>query len=194
MDIEAARQVEHDKYVRAYKKDGYQMSAPRRLDAFTDLEALPNRGSYLDVSCGRGEMLKEAEFLGFGPVMGTELVLSLTDGVRVIPAWVHALPFDDKSFDVVTMFDVIEHLIPGVGEAMGDDELACRELARVAKKHILITANNNDSKKAIGEELHINKRPYETWDKLFRSWFAGSTVTWIKGNRNYVSEAWRIDL
>ena len=41
-------------------------------------------------------------------------------------------------------------------------------------------------------ELHINRRPYDEWDALFRHWFSG-TVTRLK-NRVYVSEGWRIDL
>lgn len=187
MNIQDARLAEHKKYEAAYQIERYAMSSPRMQDAIADLEALPCRGYYLDVSCGRGEMLAHAEAMGFEEVHGTEIVPALIDGSRVMRSEVHALPFADKSFDVVTMFDVIEHLIPG------DDELACRELARVARRHIVLTANNRPSHNAIGAELHINRRPYDEWDALFRQWFEG-TVTWIKGDRKYVSEAWRIDL
>lgn len=187
MNIREARLAEHKKYESAYQIERYAMSSPRMQDAVADLEALPCRGSYLDVSCGRGEMLANAEALGFSPVQGTEIVPALIDGSRVVRAEVHALPFADKSFDVATMFDVIEHLIPG------DDERACRELCRVARQHVVLTANNRPSKNAIGAELHINRRPYEEWDALFRQWFDGK-VTWVKGDRKYVSEAWRIDL
>lgn len=187
MDIDAARAVEHAKYVRAYSmNENYRMGERRKIDAMHDLEALPNRGSYLDVSCGRGEMLEAASRFGFSPVRGTEIVPELVGG-QVERAEVHALPFTDRSFDVVTMFDVIEHLIPG------DDRAACEEMARVARQHIIITANNRPSFNKAGDDLHINKRPYEEWDRLFREWFPG-TVTWIKGNRAYVSEAWRVDL
>jgi ubiquinone/menaquinone biosynthesis C-methylase UbiE len=185
--IDDARRAEHSKYVRAYAKPNYRMKAERRADAVADIAALPVRGSYLDVSCGQGDMLNEAAALGFNPVQGTEIVPALIDGERVVRAEVHALPFSDKSFDVVTMFDVIEHLIPG------DDELACRELARVARHHVILTANNRPSRNHIGEELHINRRPYECWDELFRTWLSPARVTWIKGGRHYVSEAWRVD-
>lgn len=188
MTIEEIRRREHEKYARAYKTPNYRMGARRKLDAINDLRALPTRGSYLDVSCGQGEMLREAERLGFYPVSGTEIVPALIDGDHVVYAEVHALPFPDNSYDVVTMFDVIEHLIPG------DDELACRELARVARRHILITANNRPSFSAAGDDLHINKRPYQEWDQLFARWFAPGVVTWIKGHRSYVSECWRVDL
>jgi hypothetical protein len=133
-------------------------------------------------------MLSEAAELGFSPVKGTEVVPALIDGERVVRAEVHALPFPDKSFDVVTMFDVIEHLLPG------DDELACRELARVARHHVILTANNRPSFNKDGDDLHINRRDYAEWDRLFATWFAPARVTWLKGPRNYVSEAWRVDL
>lgn len=189
MNLLDQRRAEHAKYSRAYALNpNYRMKAQRRADAVYDLGRLPVRGSYLDVACGRGEMLGEAAGLGFAPVTGTEIVADLIDGERICFAEVHALPFTDRSYDVVTMFDVIEHLIPG------DDERACRELARVARRHILITANNRPSFNKAGDDLHINKRPYPEWDALFRQWFHGATVTWIKGPRNYVSECWRIDL
>ena len=132
-----------------------------------------------------------AKAMGFDPVRGVEVVPNLIDGARVVQGEVHALPFKVAVFDVVTMFDVIEHLLPG------DDELACRELARVAKRHILLTANNKTSQQAIGEELHVNRRPYEEWDGLFRGWFPGD-VTWLRSTierpRNDVSSTWRVDL
>jgi SAM-dependent methyltransferase len=188
MSLANNRLDEHAKYVRVYaERPKYRMKAERMVQTVRDLEALPARGSYLDVSCGRGEMVKEALRLGFMPCHGTEIVPQLIDGVTVVRAEVHALPFCDKAFDVVTMFDVIEHLIPG------DDRLACLEMARVARKHVLLTANNKPSNKT-GVELHINRRPYPEWDALFREWFAPGKVTWLKSRTPRVSEAWRIDL
>jgi 2-polyprenyl-3-methyl-5-hydroxy-6-metoxy-1,4-benzoquinol methylase len=187
LDIDVARAAEHAKYRRAYALNpNYRMKRERMADAVNDLRDLPSRGAYLDVSCGRGEMLAVAAELGFAPVQGTEIVPDLIGGA-VVRAEVHDLPFADRSFDVVTMFDVIEHLISG------DDRAACEEMARVASRHILITANNRPSFNKAGDDLHINKRPYEEWDRLFREWFPGAVI-WIKGRRAYVSEAWRVDL
>lgn len=185
--IDDRRVAEIVKYERAYQNPKYRMKGERRVDAVNCLRALPARGSYLDVSCGQGDMLCEAETLGFSPVQGTEIVPALIDGKRVVRALVHDLPFEGASFDVVTMFDVIEHLVSG------DDELACKELGRVARKHILLTANNRPSFNKQGDDLHINIRPYEAWDELFRQWFPG-VVTWIKGPKRYISECWRVDL
>lgn len=180
-----ARAAEHAKYKRAYAaQPNYRMKKQRLQDSVNDLAAIKPRGSYLDVACGRGDMLVAARELGFKPVKGTEIVPELIGG-DIFRAEAHALPFEDGAFDVVSLFDVIEHLLPG------DDEAACRELARVAKRAVLLTANNKPSFNKAGDDLHINKRPYEEWDRLFREWFPG-TVTWLKGAR--VSEAWRIDL
>lgn len=164
------------------------MKRERRQDAVNDLAALPIRGSYLDVSCGQGDMLNEAESWGFGPVQGTEIVPKLIDGTRVIYAECHALPFPDKSFDVVSLYDTIEHLNPP------DDEAVCREMFRVAKYFVMITANNKSSKQPNGDELHINRRPYDEWHKLFELWFRGSVaVTRLKAN-HYISEPWMIQV
>lgn len=184
---EGSRVAEFAKYKRAYTEPGYRMKGDRLADARSDLAALPCRGSYLDVSCGRGDMLREAEILGFSAVQATEIVEALLAPPRIVYAQAHELPFGDRSFAVVSLFDVIEHLLPG------DDEAACKELRRVAQRHILLTANNRPSFNKAGDDLHINKRPYDIWDGLFREWFNGCTVTRLK-NRTYFSEAWRIDL
>ena len=181
------RHQEHVKYERAYGRTRYRMKKARRRDAVGDLKALECLGSYLDVACGRGDMLAEARRLGFTRVWGTEIVSALLND-NVLYGEVHDLPFPDKSFDVVTLFDVIEHLIPG------DDEKACKEMVRVGRRHVLLTANNRPSFNKQGDDLHINIRTYDEWDRCFQQWFAPHRVTWIKGKRNYVSEAWRVDL
>jgi len=192
MTTDDARRAEHAKYVRAYATERpYRMSDRRRLDATADLSALPVRGALLDVSCGYGDMLRAATELGFDPCRGTEIVDHLCDGATVVRAWAHELPFDDGSFNVAIMTDVIEHLIPG------DDEAACREMRRVTRRHVIITANNKPSCRHIGEDLHINCREYEEWGRLFGTWFAPAEVTRLKRHHDVgpnASACWRIDL
>lgn len=184
--LDRARQAEHAKYIRSYQMQSYRMGGRRMTDAVRHLTRIPGRGSYLDVGCGRGEMLEHAAALGFAPVTGTEIVPALLDGERIMRAEVHALPFPDNAFDVVSMLDVIEHLIPG------DDELACRELGRVARSRVLVTANNWPSVNSAGDQLHINRRPYEEWHRLFVGWFAPARVTWLAGDPD-TSQAWLVD-
>ena len=186
-DVEAARLAERKRYSEIYgSMPDYRMGSRRLQETISFLREVP-RGSLLDVSCGRQEILSYAEGVGFGPVLGTEYTPELCDGRSVIEAPAHALPFADLTFDVVTMFDVVEHLVPG------DDELACRELNRVATKTILVSANNKPSVLPLHGDLHINKRPYKQWDALFRSWFCGE-VSWISRGSSTLSEYWRIKL
>lgn len=182
---DAIRRTEIAKYDRAYQYDDYRMGRRRMENAVADLRALPDRGSLLDVGCGRGEMLAHAKQLGFDPVIGLEATTALC-GHRIVEGRATDLPFADNAFDTVTLWDVIEHLPPG------DDELVCREMQRVAQCHILLTANNKPSKSRAGDVLHINRRPYPEWHALFMQWFSGA-VTWIK-RPGCVSETWRIDL
>ncbi len=173
------------KYEEAYLSDNYKMGPRRHEHACEVLRSLLNGRtmSYLDVGCGRGEMIVQAKELGFYPAHGLEAVDYLTGG-DVFEGLCHELPFPDCTYDVITMFDVIEHL------PQGDDELACRELDRVAKRHVVLTANNQPSYH-LNRDLHINIRPYEEWDRLFREWFSGE-VTWLNRARN-ISETWRVD-
>ena len=186
LNHEEARLAEQRKYLETYQSPRYRMKNERKADAAKAVRDLPTtRGGFLDVGCGRGEMLVIADTIGFDRVAGVEIVPDLIGG-RVVRGEVHALPFDDDEFDVVTMFDVIEHLL------RGDDEAACRELARVARSHVVLTANNHPSVHR-GVDLHINIRSYDQWDALFRDWFSPGSVTRL-GQTHYISEAWRIDL
>jgi len=184
MSIEADRLAEQKKYETCYQDPNYRMGGRRMADAFAAMDSI--RGdSFLDVGCGRGEMLEKASKLGFSVVHGVEVVPELIDGERVVRGTVQNIPFADKSFDVVTFMDVIEHLVPG------DEVAACKELKRVARNTVLLTANNRPSIHK-GLDLHINIKTYDEWDAFFRDAFTGAEVSRIKSS--YVSEMWRIDL
>lgn len=128
--------------------------------------ALKNQtGSFLDVSCGRGELIKAAAHMGFDPVVGTEAVPELCID-NIIQAQIHDLPFDDNSFDVVTCIDVMEHILePDIIPAL-------HELERVARKFILIAAADYPTWWD-GVNLHPSARPYPEWDKLFHANLTG---------------------
>ncbi len=185
MDKSKERAIEHQKYKDAYCQPRYAMGSKRSRDARHDLAMSDCRDSFLDVSCGRGEMLQYAAQIGFNKVQGTEIVPDLIDGTRVVYAEVHELPFSDNEFEVVSMNDVIEHLLPG------DDRLACLELARVSSVDIFLTANNQVAKTPSGKDLHINIRTYAEWHNLFCEWFEGWNVERINGNNSF-SARWHI--
>jgi SAM-dependent methyltransferase len=180
------RAAELLKYERAYTHPDYRMGDLRRAHITDHLNRV-RRGSLLDVSTGRGEVLGIARALGYRPVIGTEAVSYLCNDDDIVPALAHSLPFDDKSFDVVTMFDVMEHLIAE------DTEMVCRELARVARRTILLTIHNGPHRYR-KEDLHINLRAsYETWHHDLRLHFAPFTVV-RHGLGQSISEMFEVSL
>ena len=155
------------KYVRAYAASpGYRMSKERRLRATVMVRRQTVRANrlecvYRDVGCGRGEMLDVARAFGYSDVAGCEVVPELVMARDdVVPAPAQALPWADKSADVVTCFDVLEHLVPG------DEVEALRELFRVAGLRVNVTVSNISDLGPCGEELHINRRDYADWHEI----------------------------
>lgn len=180
-----AREAEVARYERAYQDSSYRLGVRRRLHIHRHLDRIP-RGSLLDVSTGRGETLKMARDLGHTPVHGTEAVPYLCDGVNVTHALVHDLPFPDDAFDTVTMFDVMEHLLPE------DTEAACRELARAARKRVLLTICNRPHVFQ-GADLHINRRAsYEDWHRELVALFNTGVMRY--GAEGSISEMFEVVL
>lgn len=177
------REAEIAKYEKAYRSENYRLGDRRRFHIEAELSKV-ERGSLLDVGCGRGEVLDMAQIYGFNPVTGLEAVPYLCDERRVTHGLVHDMPFADKSFDVVTMFDVMEHLLPD------DTESAIKELERVARKTILLTVHNG-SHVFQGVELHINRRDsYDDWFDFFKRKFSGR-VDWLPRHGS-ISEMFKV--
>lgn len=185
MDISTARQAEIARYEFAYRNPAYRLGDRRRAHIAHHLARAP-RGSLLDVSTGRGEVLAMAGALGHGPVQGTEAVEYLCDGTRIVHALAHALPFPDQAFDTVTMFDVMEHLLPA------DTGAVCHELLRVARARVLLTVHNGPSKfGGDGRDLHINRRDsYEVWHAELAEHFGRPVVR--HGAQGSISEMFEV--
>ena len=82
----------------------------------------------LDAGCGTGRNMRELAALG--EVVGAEpsaqaVAFAREDGLDVVETALEELPFSEASFDLVTAFDVLEHL--------DDDVAGLRELARVTR-------------------------------------------------------------
>lgn len=191
-DIEERRAIERARYERIYadRKTNYRMAINRYSDMHDALMAIPlPHQTFLDVGCGMGRLMHLADRCGYGVVYGIDCVDLRHYDNRIMVGSAHDLLFSDKSIHTTVMTDVIEHLLPG------DDELACREMARVTTHHIFIMANNGPSVRK-GEELHVNKRPFSEWDALFKLWFGAATVAMIPTRHQVrnISQLWRIDL
>lgn len=85
----------------------------------------------LDAGCGTGGML--AFLSRYGSVSGIDLFddairfARLRDGARLAQASILEIPFPDRTFDVVTEFEVINH------QSVGDDQKAFEELSRILR-------------------------------------------------------------
>lgn len=178
------RERELSKYADAYQMEDYGMTQERKDGVERLISDLPgDLASYLDVSTGRGETLDLADKYGFSCVQGTETVDALLNH-RIERAILPNLPLQDKCFEVVSLFEVIEHLLPA------DIVPTLVELTRVARKHILISAAVQQCWIG-GVNLHPSSRPVEEWEELFKS-FWGDFVYRV-GNLGG-SPAWRVDL
>lgn len=100
----------------------------RRVALATSL--IPH-GKVLDVGCGTGRFLSAlpASYERVGIDVSKEMLDRAPDsGMELLEAGGEAIPFDDDSFDLVTTFAVLHHLIdPALVEA------TLREIARVVR-------------------------------------------------------------
>ena len=158
------REEEAAQYAAIYSETpNYRCTQPR-LDALRRaLTELPPFSSYLDISCGRGESLDMAKALGIPNVMGTETVPELVAArTNVVRALLPDTGLPDKCADVVSLVEVLEHLLPE------DVVPALRELDRLARKHIIVSACTLPAMHGL-VDLHPSRRPEAEWDALFRS-------------------------
>jgi len=129
-----------------FDKYGSTNPVVRRLMAGfrSNLEELFARsapGSVLDVGCGEGVLTHEwAQRLGDGPVVGIDL-----DDPKLRAEWARrsrpnleyraadatALDFADRQFDLAAAIEVLEH-VP-------EPEATVAEMARVARRHLLVS-------------------------------------------------------
>lgn len=108
----------------------------------------------LDVGCGDNRLVRRCrELEGFA--VGVDFADPRADMI----ASAHALPFADKSFDYVTAFDVLEHLLPD------DIPAVLREIHRVSRWGFIASICTRDSKvrAADGSTLHPSVFPFEWW-------------------------------
>jgi len=119
----------------------------------------PPPGRLLDVGCARGVLLLEAGEVGYG-AFGLDLSLGELAAGRGLGVYTTALgllessPFPDNAFDVVTLFDFVEHaLLPG--EAM-------RAAARLLKPGGVVALYTGDIASKRARKMGMD------WDYIYK--------------------------
>ncbi len=160
------------KYADAYRDPRYRMSTHRRA-LVRDILGLSFCATLLDVGTGRGETLIEGRDLGMR-VKGTETVKELLND-DVVEAFLPSLPFGDREYEIVTCFEVLEHLLPK------DVVPALRELRRVGKRWLVVSVCTNPDYVG-GVNLHPSARSEQAWLATFREAFGEDVVPEFCGN------------
>jgi SAM-dependent methyltransferase len=123
---------EYDDFLKKYYSEGYFKSGDDKFgyadylaeesmvkknmrSYLNDLKEIKNSGELLDVGCASGFLLEEAKCLGY-EVSGIDtseyIVSRARDDIResITCSALHEAKFESDKFDVITMFDLIEHL------------------------------------------------------------------------------------
>jgi len=142
--------------------DFIKNSTQIRKERLASIEALiPGKGRLLDIGCGQGYFLKEAKDKGWDAYG-----LDISDyaarhskkvaGVDIFLGHIHDARYEDSFFDVVTLWDVLEHT--------KDHIKILNEVRRVLKKGGIVVAStpNAGSMDAI---CHKYKWPYFDFEK-----------------------------
>ena len=120
-------------------KEGLELKKEDYLLARRQIELIGTNNYVLDIGCNDGSLMKEYAYKN--KVIGLELSKESTlkarkNGFDVKIGNVYEMPFKDKSFDVVHMSEIIEHVL--------DTDKALSEVHRVLKEsgRLIITTPN----------------------------------------------------
>jgi 2-polyprenyl-3-methyl-5-hydroxy-6-metoxy-1,4-benzoquinol methylase len=122
------------------EREGRVLTFKRNLRPLERLTSHVNRQRLLDVGCHIGVFLEIARERGWG-AWGVEpshwaSAEARKRGLRVVTGTLREAAFSDKFFDVVTMWDAIEHLADPLGEV--------REVNRVLKRSGVLCVHTMD--------------------------------------------------
>jgi SAM-dependent methyltransferase len=134
-------------------------------------------GSLLDVGCGYNEFAIACRAQGIA-AMGVDFACPGAD----ILAPAQALPFPDKRYEVVTAFDMLEHLRPE------EVRPVLREFARIAERFVFSISYVASVNKVEGETLHPTVRPEVWWIQRIAE--AGGVV--VKQGK-YLTGTWGVE-
>ena len=127
---------------------------------------------WLDIGCSTGYLIQElldnevqAYGIDISIVALREILLEIRQ--KVTAGSIVYIPYKTETFDVISAFDVIEHVHPQ------ETELAFMELNRVLKTGgfiILTTPNSKHMGNWVYDLTHINVRPPEYWEIMLKKY------------------------
>ncbi len=170
-------------YDELYSRSGKGSYVGGEHGAGTDEFILPFK-SFLDVGCGMTQLIarmakQSVQAVGCD-ISSVVVAEQCKMGNKVIWADVtESLPFVVSSFEVVSAYDVLEHIPPYAVNHVID------EIARVAKHRVLLTIAYKpaNAKGAKGEPLHLTIQPEEWWIKQWERVGKVEIVKRLKGIR-----------
>tara|TARA_Y100000310_G_scaffold309766_1_gene354242 strand:+ start:103 stop:822 length:720 start_codon:yes stop_codon:yes gene_type:complete len=133
------RQIEKRKYDFMYSEAYTEKHGPygghNHAQGIYDLIKQLGISSILDVGCGQNDFTK---WCGQNDIRSMGVDISSPRADIIAPA--HNIPVEDKSFDYITCFDVMEHLLE---EEVHD---VLKEFARIARRGLLFCISYEPSK------------------------------------------------
>lgn len=132
--------AEDDPEVMMFHRENLYASGPPNTVPSYDMVELASRYAgtrILDVGCGIGVNCKELNRRGFSCVgieWNEDYAREASQDIEAYHMSAEALEFEDKSFDTVIMFEVLEHL--------RNPEKALQEVKRVIRKNLILSVPN----------------------------------------------------
>ena len=178
MKIEERRKLEQEKYLKLFAQEGYgsfnhgkpamPFIAERFNESQDDWEDVSFWKNLLDVGCGSGAFCLQNEKYPYEEIIGMDFASIPEEGVeyskqlKFIRGDALDIPYPDNYFELITSFDVLEHLLP---EDVG---FALNELKRVCSGEMLLKPAYREShaKGVEGEDLHPTVKPESWWIEM----------------------------
>tara|TARA_Y100000310_G_scaffold1722_1_gene2193 strand:- start:313 stop:864 length:552 start_codon:yes stop_codon:yes gene_type:complete len=132
-----------------YKKYGHGFHGKGFVNYFVGM----GFNNILDVGCGHNEFIKALRTEGVGTVWGIDFACPGSDQL----ADILNLPFEDKEWEWVTAWDVMEHLQPD------QIDTALKELSRVSKYFSFTISYSESEIKLDDRGLHPTVWPVQEW-------------------------------
>lgn len=162
-----------------YLKETKDLASPHLIKFATERAG----EKILDIGCATGDYCLQLVRQGFkcvGVDNNVEYVeKAKSKGVEAYTMEASSLDFEDKSFDTVILFEILEHAT--------NFSKILKEAKRVARKNILITVPNNTQFKDLSllgltfehmlDENHVNFFTKESLEKLLKENFTEYTIS-----------------